>query len=109
AAARASHHDVRWRVLQPARQIFEGPRHRLRLAPHDVRRLLDFCRHMAGGLLYGAHFRSKMGFARCACTMFLAGTRRSPNRLPLRSSYVPGAAIETERPSPRYSGIDLWE
>jgi len=41
--------------------------------------------------------------------MFLAGTRRGPNRLPLRSSYVPGAAIETERPSPRYSGIDLWE
>jgi N-acetylmuramic acid 6-phosphate etherase len=26
-----------------------------------------------------------------------------------RSSYVPGAAIETERLSPRYSGIDLWE
>jgi N-acetylmuramic acid 6-phosphate etherase len=27
----------------------------------------------------------------------------------VRSSYVPGAVIETERPSPRYSGIDLWE
>jgi N-acetylmuramic acid 6-phosphate etherase len=25
------------------------------------------------------------------------------------SPYVSGAAIETERPSPRYSAIDLWE
>src|SRR5258707_12237893 len=32
-----------------------------------------------------------------------------PESLPGRSLYVPGAAIETERPSPRYSGIDLWE
>src|SRR5258706_11159884 len=32
-----------------------------------------------------------------------------PESLPSRSLYVPGAAIETERPSPRYSGIDLWE
>jgi N-acetylmuramic acid 6-phosphate etherase len=32
-----------------------------------------------------------------------------PESLPGRSLYVPGAAIETERPSPRYSAIDLWE
>ncbi|HMI96184.1 MAG TPA: N-acetylmuramic acid 6-phosphate etherase [Micropepsaceae bacterium] len=32
-----------------------------------------------------------------------------PESLPDRSLYVPGAAIETERPSPRYSAIDLWE
>src|SRR2546423_13332467 len=41
--------------------------------------------------------------------MFPASTRRNPNRVPSGSLYVPGAAIETERPSPRYSGIDLWE
>src|SRR6266850_3845548 len=43
------------------------------------------------------------------CTMFPGSPRRNPNRLPGRSLSVPGAAIETERPSPRYSGIDLWE
>src|SRR5258708_34286484 len=32
-----------------------------------------------------------------------------PESLPDCSLYVPGAAIETERPSPRYSGIDLWQ
>jgi len=32
-----------------------------------------------------------------------------PESLPCCSLYVPGAAIETERPSPRYSAIDLWE
>src|SRR5256885_8328083 len=41
--------------------------------------------------------------------MFPASTRRNPNRVPRGSLYVSGAAIETERPSPRYSGIDLWE
>src|SRR6266566_4085866 len=41
--------------------------------------------------------------------MFPGSTRRNPNRLPRRALYVSGAAIETERPSPRYSGIDLWE
>jgi N-acetylmuramic acid 6-phosphate etherase len=46
--------------------------------------------------------------ARC-CTIFPAGTQRKLDRVPARSSSVQGAAIETERPSPRYSGIDLWE
>src|SRR5256885_3890603 len=41
--------------------------------------------------------------------MFPASTRRNPNRVPRGSLYVSGAAIETERPSPRYSGIDLWQ
>ena len=34
---------------------------------------------------------------------------KSSESLPDRSLYVSGAAIETERPSPRYSAIDLWE
>ena len=32
----------------------------------------------------------------------------SPKRLPARCQFI-GAAIETERASPRYTGIDLWE
>src|SRR5260221_4005897 len=34
---------------------------------------------------------------------------KSSESLPSLSLYVSGAAIETERPSPRYSAIDLWE